>query len=387
MRGSPLGNLLSSDGAELSLVEWWPLRTALLVAAAVAAVVLVWRSRRLVTRAALGSLVTLLVVLNVLLAVNAYYGYFLTMGQAFGYGGPDQSMSLLRNRRVPPPTGVVVAVDIPGTASHFQGRTARVYVPPAWFAHPRPRLPVVEMLHGVPGSPTDWVDGGEAKTAMDGWAAAHHGLAPVMVMPDVNGAVLDDTECVNSNRAQAETYLTKDVPDFVQSRFFTQKPGREWAMTGLSEGGSCALMLALRHPNMYSTVADYGGLLGPRNGQANDPGDTTDELFGGSQKEFMAHEPSNLLQTRKYPGMHVYFGAGGNDPEPLQAMQTLSDLTRRSGIDTRTEVLPGREHTFDVWRDLFASSMPWINEQLGLMDHRQILSTGPHKDDHLHPGH
>lgn len=387
MRRSPFESLLSNDCAELSLVDWWPLRTALIVAATLVAGLLVWRARRRVARAALSSLVGVLVVLNVLLAVNAYYGYFLTLGQAFGFGGPDQSMSLLRNRRVPPPSGVVVAVDIPGTASHFQGRPARVYVPPAWFSHPRPRLPVIEMLHGVPGAPSDWIDGGEAKTAADNWAAAHHGLAPIMVMPDVNGAELDDTECVNSNRAQSETYLTKDVPDFVQSRFFTQQPGRNWSLTGLSEGGSCSLMLGLRHPNLYSTVADYGGLLGPRNGQANDPADTADELFGGSQKQFQAHEPTNLLQTRKYPGMHVYFGVGGNDDQPIQAMQELSALTRKDGIDTRTEILPGREHTFDVWRDLFASSLPWINEQLGLMPDRQILSTGPHKDDHLHPGH
>lgn len=380
MARSPVANLLPADSATLSVVDWWPLRAVLLVASAALAAGLVWRARHRLARVALSSLVVVLVLLNVLLAVNAYYGYFLTLGQAFGFGGPDQSMALLRNRREPPKDGVVVAVHIPGRTSHFEGRDARVYVPPAWFAHPRPRLPVIEMLHGVPGAPTDWVEPAAGKLAADQWAAAHGGVAPIMIMPDVNGGTLDDTECVNSDRGQAETYLTQDVPNFVQSRFFTQPPGKEWGIAGLSEGGSCSLMLGLRHPNLYNTVADYGGLLGPRDGQDNDPGDTADVFFGGSQQAFDAHEPSTLLRTRKYPGMHVYFGVGSEDPQPIDAQNALSDLARRSGIDVRTEVLPGRDHTFDTWRDLFAVSAPWLNEQLGLAPNRQVLSTGPRRD-------
>lgn len=382
----PVAALLPADSAALSLVDWWPLRAGLLVASAGLAAALLWLARRTLARATLGSLVVVLVLLNVLLAVNAYYGYYLTAGQAFGFGGPDQSMALLGNRREPPKEGVVVAVHIPGRASHFQGRDARVYVPPAWFSHPRPRLPVVEMLHGVPGAPTDWVDAGSGKLAADQWAAGHRGVAPIMVMPDVNGGTLDDTECVNSGRGQAETYLTQDVPNFVQSRFFTQRPGKEWGVAGLSEGGSCSLVLGLRHPDLYSTIADYGGLLGPRDGQDNDPAGTADTFFGGSQHEFDAHEPANLLRTRKYPGMRIYFGVGSEDPQPIDAQNTLSDLARKDGIDVRTEVLPGRDHTFDTWRDLFGASLPWINEQLGLVPNRQVPSTGSHRDGHMHAG-
>lgn len=378
MGRSPLATLFPTDSATLSLVDWWPLRAVLLAFSGLLAVLLLWRARHRMARATLSSSVVLLVLVNLLLSVNAYYGYYLTLGQAFGFGGPDESMGLLRNRPVVPKEGVVVAVHIPGTTSHFEGRNARVYVPPAWFAHPRPRLPVLEMLHGVPGAPTDWMDPAEGKQTADRWAAAHGGVAPIMIMPDVNGGTLDDTECVNSDRGQSETYLTQDVPKFVESRFFTQPPGRAWGIAGLSEGGSCSLMLALRHPNLYSTVGDYGGLLGPRDGQDNDPGDTVDALFGGSQKEFDAHEPANLLRGRKYPGMHIYFGTGGDDPQPIDAQNTLADLARRDGIDVRTEVLPGRDHTFPTWRDLFIASQPWLNEQIGLVPNRQNLSTAPH---------
>ena len=43
------------------------------------------------------------------------------------------------------------------------------------------------LLHGTPGDPTDWTDGGLAPATADAWAAEHGGAAPVLVMPDING--------------------------------------------------------------------------------------------------------------------------------------------------------------------------------------------------------
>ena len=111
-------------------------------------------------------------------------------------------------------------------------------------------------------------------------------------MPDINGSLTADTECVDSPVGNAETYLTVDVPTAVQQRFGTTPPGRSWALAGLSEGGACAIMLALRHPDLFSTFGDFGGLSGPRVGESDtDTDPTVAELFGGSRQEFAAHDP------------------------------------------------------------------------------------------------
>jgi S-formylglutathione hydrolase FrmB len=369
MRELVVENLFSHICAQLSLVDWWPARILLLLGTLGFAAIVLWRSRGRLRTTVLIALVLVLVGVNGLLAANAYYGYYLTIGQALGVGGQEQaSLTPLNNRHTPPGDGVVVSLNIPGRKSGFRARPALVYVPPAWFVRPRPKLPVIVLLHGTPGSPADWLDGGTARATADAWAHEHGGVAPILVMPDINGDVFGDTECVDSPRGAAETYVSADVPAFVKSRLFTQVQGRNWAVAGLSEGGSCATMLALRHPEVYSTFADYGGLLGPRVGDTNDPAGTVEGLFGGSRREFDRHEPARLLATRRFPGVHGFFGVGGNDGDPLAAAHQLSTLARAAGIDTQVGVFPQGEHTFEVWRAAFAASLPWISGQIGQED-------------------
>ncbi|MGE0300154.1 alpha/beta hydrolase [Pseudonocardia sp.] len=361
--------------ASLPIVAWWPVRTLLLVLAlgCVGFAVVALRSGSALRRAVAAALTMILLMLNAGAAVNAYYAYFPTLGEALGGAVSDETTLAAADAdegRVPA-AGVVVPVTIPGTASGFVGRQAQVYLPPAWFARPRPQLPVILLLHGIPGGPTDWTEGGDAAATADAFAAAHGGAAPVLVMPDVNGSDVNDTECVNSPRGNIETYLTEDVPAAVVATFATHPPGPgTWAIAGLSEGGMCAIMLALRHPALFGTFGDFGGLLGPRVGDTNDDPDaaTVTTLFGGSQSAYDAHQPQLLLADPGpgVPGMGGWFQAGSDDPLPLAAAQILAPLARRAGIETCLVVVPGGGHTFDVWSASLRASLPWMAARLGL---------------------
>ncbi|MDA3630727.1 alpha/beta hydrolase-fold protein [Saccharopolyspora sp. WRP15-2] len=358
---------IAEFGADLSLIDWWPVRAAVLAVTLVVLAVLAYRLRVRAARYALIPIGALLLVVNVLLGVNAYFGYYLTLAQAVGAASEDEgSLAMLNSKTVPRNAGVVIDVQIPPRESGFQARPAQVYLPPVWFTSPRPKLPVIVLLHGTPGSPEDWLNGGEAQRTADRWAATHGGKTPIVVMPDVNGSTFDDTECVNSPRGNAETYLTEDVPNYIRTQFLTRDPGKDWAVAGLSEGGSCAIMLALRHQDLFSTFADFGGLLGPRDGDTNDPGTTVSSLFDGSQGAFNAHEPEWLLTHQRFAGLHGFFVVGSEDPEPRAAVERLAGLARRAGVDTSVVVIPGGEHTFDVWRDGFADALPWIVERVGV---------------------
>ncbi|MDG3015571.1 alpha/beta hydrolase [Speluncibacter jeojiensis] len=349
----------------LALTSWWPLRAPLLVAAIAVVVLLVWRGRRWWSRAGLTALLVLLLPLNVLTGVNAYFGYFRTVGELSGSAGDDATTlaaidAMSPTARTLPTHGEVLSVDIPGTRSHFRTRPALVYLPPAWFAHNQPHLPVLMLLHGTPGAPSDWVDGAEATGTLDRWAEAHHGVTPVVVMPDVNGGFTADTECVDGPPGNAETYLTSDVPDYVEHKFGVAPPGRAWAIGGLSEGGMCAAMLTLRHPQLASTFVDLSGLAGPRTGLTNAVGGTVSALFHGSQPQFDAHEPAWLLTHDRYPAVAGWFEAGGQDGPAVDAARLLAALSARAGITTRLTVVPGAEHTFTLWHSALADALPWI---------------------------
>ena len=307
------------------------------------------------------------ILMVVLLAVNAagwvnrHFDYLPTLEELFGQRASDQaSTQEVKDQTAVPSKGRVIQIAIPGPKSGFNARSAQVYLPPAWFAKPRPQLGVIVLLAGTPGTPEDWTRGGAADVTSDAYAATHNGRAPLLVMADQNGSVTADTECVGAS----ETYLTEDIPAFVVKRFSMSADPKAWAIGGLSEGGSCGLMIALRNPDIYPTFIDYSGLLGPRSGDDNSVGSTVNDLFGGSQSAFGAHEPLDILKGATFAGLAGWFEVGSADPAPLQAQDELAPAARGAGIAICAVEVPGGEHTFQLWSEAFENSLPWLAARL-----------------------
>ena len=221
---------------------------------------------------------------------------------------------------------------------------------------------MILLLAGTPGATDNWTQGGLADVTSDTYAAAHHGRAPILVMADNNGSDTADTECVGS----VEQYLTVDVPRFARKHFFTATNASAWAIGGLSEGGMCGLMLALRHPEQFRTFLDYGGLLGPRSGDGNAIDDTVADIFEGSQAEFAEHEPLDLLRADRFEWLHGWFEVGGADSGPLTARRELVPAAKRAGVTVCSVVVVDGEHTFQVWSQSFRDSLPWVAARLGI---------------------
>ncbi len=295
--------------------------------------------------------------------VNRHFDYMRTLDDLFGRTAQDESsIAAIARQHTIPKHGRVITIPIPATTSGFSARDALVYLPPAWFEKPRPQLPVIELLAGEPGATDNWTQGGLADVTSDAYAATHLGLAPVLVMADNNGGDAADTECVG----KAEQYLTVDVPRFVGARFGTAVTPEKWAIGGLSEGGMCGLMLSVRHPERYRTFLDFGGLLGPRNADDNTIGNTVQVYFNGDQAEFAAHEPLDILRARRFEQLGGWFEVGSDDSDPLAAQQALVPAASSAGVTTCSVVVPGGEHTFQVWTEAFKSSLPWAAARLGI---------------------
>ncbi|HWM03155.1 MAG TPA: alpha/beta hydrolase-fold protein [Actinophytocola sp.] len=354
--------------SDMPLTAWWPVGTMLLVLGLLVALAAVRAVTRRLPRVLLGLLSVVAVLASAGVGVNAHYGYFRTLGEAVGAAPPGETTLDRVRAGARAGQGTVVSFTIPPTASGFAARQAQVYLPPAWSTPRQAPLPVVLLLHGTPGNPTDWVEGGQAQVTADAWASQHGGVAPVLVMPDINGSMTGDTECVDSPLGRVETYLTVDLPAAVRTDLATLPPGPGWAVAGLSEGGSCAVMLALRHPDMFGAFGDFGGLAGPRVGETNaDTASTVAQLFGGSQQEFAAHEPADLLASARFPRTGGWFQVGALDAEPIAAARQLAPLAAAAGIATCLVVVPDAGHTFDVWAAAFQQSLPWLAQRLGLV--------------------
>jgi S-formylglutathione hydrolase FrmB len=201
-----------------------------------------------------------------------------------------------------------------------------------------------------------------ATRTVDAYAAQHDGLAPVLVFADANGSFNGDTECVDGPRGRAETYLTRDVHDDIVSMFGTYADPDHWAVVGLSEGGTCAITLGLRHPDVFHTVVDLSGDLGPNLGDLQT---TIRLLFGGDASQAAAHNPVDLMHLHRYPMLAIWFEAGLQDSGTLSVARTLAAAAQADGINSRLVAKPGG-HNFRFWSSAWQDACPWTMGQVGL---------------------
>jgi enterochelin esterase-like enzyme len=305
--------------------------------------------------------------------VNENYDYYPTLERLLGKDAANFTnlpelkaiRTEVRKTGKLPTHGETISLKIPATESKFHTGPAYVYLPPIWFKSPEPQLPMIEMIAGVPGEPSDWTRAGYADTTATAFAARHHGLAPILVIPDNNGDKTQDSECANSTFGAAETYLVKDVPSFMQANFNAAVGKHSLAVAGLSAGGTCATMLALRNPTVFSTFASYSGYASPTY-QNDDKQQTVSVLYGGSNANYEAHNPVHLFTTNHYPGLAGWFTAGQSDPEPLAAVKQLSTLATGAGLTQVCSSTPPGDHSFAFWSAAFRLSLPWLSWRLGL---------------------
>ncbi|MFF7993802.1 alpha/beta hydrolase [Kitasatospora xanthocidica] len=261
-----------------------------------------------------------------------------------------------------PEKGTVSVVPIPGLRSGFKARDAYVYLPPAYQANPRPLLPVVVMITGQPGVPGDWVLSAQINEAMDAFAAEHHGLAPIVVMPDQLGSTWANTLCLDSKIAKTQTYLAVDVPNWIHQNLQTATGRKAWAVGGASMGGTCALQLGVNAPDVYGTVLDMSGQEEPTLGTREQ---TVKAAFGGDGKKFDAVDPVQVMARKKFPDTSVALVVGETDGEFRPQMEKVYQAVQGAGMKAKFELMPGG-HGWVVFRPGIAQQVPWLAQQTGL---------------------
>lgn len=326
------------------------------------------------------------------MSLNLWVGYFPTVFAAWNHVTsaplPDQidrlQVTAMQVAGTRPDKGVVVPVNIGSDTSHFPHRQELVYLPPAWFnTNPPPRLPTVMMIGSAFNLPSDWLGPGGAFTAIDGFAARHHGFAPVFVFPDPTGAFDNDTECVNGRRGNAADHLTKEVVPFVVSNFGVSADRTNWGVAGWSMGGTCAVTLAVMHPELFSAFVDIAGDFRPNIGGKDQ---TIAQLFGGDTAAWVDFDPLTVMTRHgRYTGLSGWFDiptppgahnvAQAGDPSLAStaaanpegqdaAAHALCTIAKANGISCAVVTQPGK-HDWPFAAQAFDASLPWLASALG----------------------
>ncbi len=311
------------------------------------------------------------------LGINSDLGEFPTVGELFGQTvvhtlvlpRPSASPSASPSTGWVPPadlplTGHLGSVDIPAVTSHFAARKAIVYLPPAALVSNAPALPVLVLLSGQPGAPASLVTAGQLPEILDAYALAHHGLAPIVVIPDQLGAPQNNPMCVDSPLGNSASYLTVDVPAWIRAHLHVRSDRSDWAIGGFSQGGTCAIQLGAKYSALFGGILDISGQVVPHRGSV---AATIHDAFGGSAARYQAAMPLALLAAgAPYSDTVAIFASGQNDARFAPGAVTVAQAASAAGMTVHSIVSPGTAHDWHTVQYALRVGIPILAMHWGL---------------------
>lgn len=149
-------------------------------------------------------------------------------------------------------------VDEQFPSAALAGQAHALVVLPAGYATSGLRYPVVYFLHGLPAGPSSYRASGWLEDALE--------LAGPAILVEPQGARHGDTdpEYLDWGKGRNwETYVTRELPRYIDSHFRTIANRRGRAIVGLSAGGYGAAALGLGHLDLFSVVESWSGYFHP----------------------------------------------------------------------------------------------------------------------------
>ncbi len=322
-------------------------------------------------------------------AVNKYYGYYETWGAvvadftsrgvqnipqapSLGAGSVQQFDQLLGsaiNVRLAAQTGAEVSVPVAGAASRIT-RDVLIYLPPQYFQkrYAGYRFPAIELIHGQPGEPQDWLAALDVQTTLQDMIASHRADPVVLVMPDVNGGRKISLQCLNQVGGPADdTFVALDVPRFVAARIRVQEPGQPWGIAGFSEGGYCAANLALRHPGQFGFAGVLSGYFAPMDNRV--------QIKNAIKRVDPFHFNAILRRMNTPLEVAHQLPAGSRIPQFWVAaaravrgdvLAAVSFVTVLKALNPATPLIitPNGAHNAVAWRSMIVSMLEWMTPRL-----------------------
>ena len=291
-----------------------------------------WYRLRVIGRCGLALAAVLSVVTTAVAQVN-------DMVQAYPTGGAAQPVAATGSQ--------MLAVTVPGRFT----MPMYVYLPAAYRTAVRTRFPVIEALHGYPGSPQTWLRRLHVQSTLDREIAAGRMAPTVVLFPYQTPKHLLDTECTNLRGGpQAETFLTVDVPAFARAHYRVRADRAAWGLTGYSAGAFCALNLSLRHPGEYAAAAGMSGYASPG-------------ITIGDGSEKTSNNPGWRLRHLPQPSLALWLGWAADDKESARDSRRLCRLAH-APLSVTTAVVAHGGHSDAAWNEMEPPSFDWLAAHL-----------------------
>lgn len=324
-------------------------------------------------------LVNLLVLLTAATQLNAAYLFFAGWGDLQGAmtghlvktslhrGGAERQAANIRARGHLAPVAKqtpalarsvgssgLVAYTVHGALSGLTG-TVLVQLPAGYTsaAAATDRYPVLEAFHGYPSEPLNWVRVFHIDQAIEARVRAHQLHPTLVVMPQIEIPSGTDTEGVNGGpgQPQVQTWLTRDVPDWVGQHFRVIANRNAWATIGYSAGGFDAAMAPILDPAQYGAGIVLGGYFRPDFGPFYEPfSDTSPQGRYYDLTRVAAHRP---------PPVSLWMETSHADPLSYKSSAAFLRAVR-APTAVHGVVLQNAGHRDSVWIALLPEALRWL---------------------------
>jgi enterochelin esterase-like enzyme len=343
------------------------------------------------------------------LSVNKYFGYYATWGAAVAdlsnsspNSGPNiPEGSLLVGSKDPAfnqhavylrlalQEGYTLRLMIRGQQSHIT-RAVYIYLPPAYFEpqYKNYRFPVIELIHGQPGLPQDWINVVGIQETLNQMIRQGQASPAVLVMPDANGGNRISLQCLNQvGGPQDLTYLGQDVPDAVSRMLRVQKPGLAWGIAGYSEGGYCAANMALQYRYRYGYAASMSGYFVPANNKLANPVRSVSPFGTGSASATLRTQNTPVDEIRAVAaGARLplfWLGAGQSDNADVANAEYFAQELQLHEANVPLDFTPGGGHTMGTWHAEIPPMLAWMTAGLSsTVAHLTELAQAKARADH-----
>ena len=217
-----------------------------------------------------------------------------------------------------------------------------VVIKPSIKKHKSTPLPVVYLLHGYSGWYSNWIIRVPELTRY----ADKYKL--YIVCPD-GGYSSWYFDSPMDSTLKYETYISKEVPEYIDANYNTIKNRTARAITGLSMGGHGALFISMRHSNTFGACGSMSGgvnLMSSKNKYdiLKRIGDTINHA-----SNWKSYSITGLIEQKPTDSIAITIDCGTGDPfykdnlllhEKMMTLNIPHDYTERPG-----------KHNWDYWRN------------------------------------
>jgi len=230
-------------------------------------------------------------------------------------------------------------------------RTYGVSLPPGYEQNLKQSYPVIFLLHGGHGYPTDWFiqNKGQALKTVEKLYTTGNLPPSIIITPDGNdnrgSSRYRDPAYIDGPNGKVSTAVGDELVKVVQSRYRTLTNPDFWAIGGLSSGGWGAINVGLHNLDHFSILFSHSGYFHDKSGPINSP---------------ISYIKTIPLKAQK--GLRIYLDSGKSDIEEIDEAEQFTKVLNNLKIYNSFRQFPG-SHTWRYWREHLADSLTFVGKQ------------------------